>query len=199
MKFYNFFPDGENSLTLVQEDGEYFESQRFVGTPMAASWKAPRLRVMGRSRKLRDFVSWDLSALVLTPRAIEALKKLIAPYVEFLSLVEVNGCELFAANVIEVVHCLDREASGITFSPDDPTRIIHIQKFVFAPERLRRVPIFKIPEWPGTIFVSEDFAQIVVDAKLAGAGFDNPEKIRYVKSLWDGTIAGLPPVREYLL
>ena len=166
---------------------------------MAVSWQVPSLRVLRRSMKLRDFVSWDLSVLVVPSKAREALEKLIAPHVEFLSLIELKGEKLFAVNVIEVLHCLDREASNITFSPDDPTRIIHIGKFVFIPRKLKRVPVFKVPEWPGAIFVSEEFVQLVVEAKLRGAGFENPEDIRYVKPPWDGTIAGLPSVRDYSL
>jgi hypothetical protein len=113
--------------------------------------------------------------------------------------VEVKGHELIAVNVVEVLDCLDRKASNVTFSPDGPTRVIHVEKFVFIPRRLRKVPIFKVPEWPGAIFVSEEFAQVVVEAKLKGAGFDNPEDIRYVKSQWDGTMSGLPAARDYAL
>ncbi len=199
MRFFSFYPNGEDALTLVQVDAEYFEKHRFVGSPMAASWQSPRLRILGLPKPLRDFVSWDLSVLVVTPKAREALERLIAPYVEFLPLVQVKGHELTAVNVVQVLDCLDRKASNVTFSPDDPARVIHVEKFVFIPRLLRKVPIFKVPEWPGFIFVSEEFAQVVIEAKLKGAGFDNPEYIRYVKLPWDGTMSGLPIVREYSL
>ncbi len=198
MRFFSFYPNGNDSLTLLQAEAEYFENH-FVGKPMAASWRQPKLRILGKSKPLYDFVSLDLSVLVVTAKAKKAIERLVAPHVEFLPLAEVKGHELFAVNVVEVLDCLDRKASNVTFSPDDPKRVIHVEKFVFMPRRLKRVPIFKVPEWPGAIFVSEEFAQVVVEAKLKGAGFDNPEDIRYVKSQWDGTMSGLPAAREYAL
>ena len=77
--------------------------------------------------------------------------------------------------------------------------MIHVAKFVFAPQRLKKVPIFKVPEWPQAIFVTEEFAHAVVESQLTGARFENPEDIRYVKTPWDGTMGGLPMTREYML
>jgi hypothetical protein len=196
MRIFSFYPDGENALTLVEAEDEYFEDH-FVGERMADGWNPPRVNILGKSKPVRDFVSWSLSAMVVSPRARNALQPLIANHVEFLPLTTVNGEMLFAVNVIEVLECLDRSASEASFSPDDPKRIIHINRFVFLPERIRNVPLFKVPEWPGAIFVSEEFAEIVVHAGLSGAGFEDPDDIRYLKSQWDRTMAGLPRTRDY--
>lgn len=198
MRAFSFYPNGEDALAFVPSDLDYFE-KHFVGKRMASDWKAPAFGIQRSSRPVRDFVSWFLGAMVVTAKAKSAIEKLIAPYVEFLPLAVVKGHELFAVNVIEILDCLDREASNVTYSPDDPTRVIHIGKVVFIPRRLKRVPIFKVPEWPGSVFVSEEFVHVVVEAKLKGAGFDDPENIRYVKTPWDGTMSGLPAVRGYQL
>lgn len=86
--------------------------------------------------------------MILTEKGRKAVEKTTAPHVEFLPLAEVGGHELFAVNVITVLDCLDRQASNVSFSPDEPTRVIHVAKFVFAPQRLKKAPIFKVPEWP---------------------------------------------------
>lgn len=198
MRIYHFYPDGEKAVSLVPADLDYFE-EHFVGKRMTSTWKPPTFEVLRKSRPLRDFISWFGSAMILTSKAKSAIEQLITPHVEFLPFVELKGHKLYAVNVIEVLDCLNRKASHVTFSSDDSTRVIHIEKFAFIPQRLKKVPIFKVPERPQAIFVSEEFAQVVVKAKLKGAGFDNPEDIRYVKSPWNGTMSGLPAARDYLL
>jgi hypothetical protein len=196
MRFFKFYSNGERAVSLVPVDLDYFQ-EHFTGRRMVSSWKPPAFDVLRRAKPIRDFVSWSGSVIVVTARAKDRLERLIGPYVEFLPLATLKGKELFAVNVVEVVDCLDRKASKITPSRDDPSRIVHIGRFVFDRTRLRNVPVFKIPEWPASIFVSEEFARAVVSGRLTGAGFDDPEDIRYVKEPWDGTFMGLPNAREY--
>ena len=198
MRFYSFYPNGEDALVLVPADLNYFQDH-FVGKHMAATWVSPVFTVSSKSRPVRDFISWFSAAMVVSERAKESLEPLIGRNVEFLPFATIKGSKFFAVNVIEVIDCLDHKASGVTHSPDDATRIIHVERFVFDNARLRNVPLFKVPEWPGEIFVSEEFAKIVEDKKLAGAGFDNPEDIRWVKEPWDGTFDGLPKVHNFSL
>lgn len=168
MRFFSFYPKGEDALAFIPVDLDYFQ-EHFIGQRMTSVWKSPAFEIQRRSRPLRDFVSWFLGVMVVTEKAKRAVEKILDPHVEFLPLARLKGNELYAINVVEVLDCLDRKGSNVTFSPDDSTRVIHAEKFIFIPQRLKKVPISKIPEWPGAIFVSEEFARVVVEAKLTGA------------------------------
>ena len=108
----------------------------------------------------------------------------------------IKGRSLYAVNAIEVVDCLDRKASEITYAPDEPGYVIGVNKFVFNKKKVRPLPIFKVPETMH-LFVSDAFAECVVRNKLTGAGFDDPENILWVKKAWDCTMNGLPRVKDF--
>lgn len=196
MKIYSFYPNGEHTLTLVNESGFRYHQTHFVGKPMAHGWRPPKFSIMGASRPVRDFVSWSLSAPVVSGRAKDCLEAVIGPFVEFLPFATIKGKLLYAVNVIEVIDCLDRQASDLTYSPDEPGYVIGVGKYVFDKSKVRPVPIFKVPETMD-LFVSDVFAQTVVDHKLTGAGFDDPENILWVKKPWNRKMEGLPTVRDF--
>jgi hypothetical protein len=184
-------------LNLVDESGFGYFWTHFAGKPMRAKWRTPKFGILGKSRTLRDFVGWALAALVITQKARDSLEPLIAPHVEFLPFATIKGKKLSAVNVLQVTDCLDAEASGVKYADDEPERPISVDKFVFVEEKLRPVPIFKVPQSMGHIFVSDEFACAVVRDKLTGAGFDDPENILWVKKPWDRTMDGLPPVKDF--
>jgi hypothetical protein len=196
MRIYSFYPNGENAPYLVDESEFGYWWTHFSGKPMRQDWRPPKFSVHCQSRPIRDFVSWSLSAPLVTERARAGLEALIDPYVEFLPFATIKGQSLYAVNAIEVVDCVDKEASEITYAPDEPERAIAVSKFVFDEKKVRPLPIFKVPETMH-LFVSDAFAEAVVRNKLTGAGFDDPGNILWVKKPWDRTMGGLPKVRVF--
>src|SRR6266404_3381978 len=81
--------DSNRDLNLRTEI-DYFQTH-FVGKSMRDDWQPPLLRISGKSKRLRDFVSWMSSAPVISANARQALEGLIAPYVEILPLIELRG------------------------------------------------------------------------------------------------------------
>jgi len=183
MQIYNFYSNGENALCLVDETKFGYFWNHFVGKPMARGWHPPKFSIVYPYRPVRDFVSW--SDPIVSERAKNCLEPVIGPFVEFLPFASIKGKSFYAVNVLEVIDCLNRRAS-------EPC----VGKFVFNEKKLRPVPIFKVPKVTH-IFVSDVFAQIVVDHKLTGAGFDDPENFLWVKKPWNRTMEGLPPVKNF--
>ena len=197
MRIYSFYPNSEGALALMTEVAQEYFCKHFIGHRMRQSWKLPTFRILRHSRPIRDFVGWNLAALTITEKAKAALEPLIGEDVEFLPFATIKGKRLYAVNVIRIIDCLDMKKSNMSFSSDIPGRVIFAMGFMFDPKKVEPCPIFKVPQWRGSIFVSHDFVEVVVRSKLTGAGFDNPEKILFVKRPWDGTLRGLPAVRDF--
>jgi hypothetical protein len=153
---------------------DYFRDH-FVGQSMKADWQPPAIDVRaGQRRRVPDFVSWMLSAPVITLRARLALEALIAPHAEILPLATVRGVELYAVNVLTLVDCLDERRSQIVYSPDKPHRIVNVLSFALKDDRLPDAPIFKLTSYPNDVFVTGAFVDLVRGAGLVGAAFADP-------------------------
>jgi len=160
---------------VLRTEIDYFQTH-FVGEKMSRHWTPPPIRIQGKSKRLRDFVSWMLSAPVVSQRAKEVLEPLIAPDVEILPLIQLRRKEYYAINVLRLVDCLDRKRSNIAYSPTDPSRIIYLSETFFLNDRLEDVPLFKIPETVGEVYVTRPFVDLVIKNELAGAAFADPSK-----------------------
>jgi hypothetical protein len=141
---------------------------------MVGIWAPPPVKVDGKSLRLRDFVSWMLQAPVVSLKAKECLEPLISPFVEFLPLVELRGIAYFAMNVIQLVDCLNYGDSEILYSKSDPDRILRIKEYRFRSDRVRTVPVFKVPEVPSDVFVMQPFVDLIIRTRLTGAKFADP-------------------------
>ena len=169
-----------NKDVVIRTDLRYFRTH-FVGKSMADTWEVPELDIQGKRKRLRDFVSWESSAPVISERAVEALRPLLEPHVEFLPLVKLRRKQLYAVNVLTLVDCLDWERSEVHFGSDDPNRVVMIWKASFDPARVQDVPIFKLPRYTGATFVRRPFIDAVLEAGLQGAYFVDPyDPMRYV-------------------
>jgi hypothetical protein len=152
----------------------YFRDH-FAGRPMMAGWQPPVIDVRGGPRKrLPDFVSWMLSAPVITSKAKLALEPLIAPHAEILPLRAVRKTQLYALNVLTLVDCLDEQASEIVYSPDTPGRIVNVLAFSFKDGCVPDAPIFKLATYPSDVFVTRPFVASTRSAGLVGAAFADP-------------------------
>jgi hypothetical protein len=179
MNIYRLCYDSNRSLSLGTEI-EYFQTH-FIGEPMAAGWKPPAVLVKTK-KPARDFIAWLLTAPVVSERAKTCLQNMIGPRAEFLPLIELRGKQFYAMNVLNVVDCLDRTQSEITYWPPDSNRVSNVWRWIFDYNRIAGDPvIFKVPE-DGGVFVTQVFADELAKHGLTGAKLLNPV---------DGILAGL--------
>lgn len=165
--------DSKKTLVL-RTDLDYFQDH-FIGKRLIENWNPPDINVLGKSKKLKDVISWMHKAPVLSERAKDILAPLISPYAEFLPLIVLYGNNYYALNVVNLVECLDYERSEILFAPDEPSRILSISRTYFIENKLDTSPIFKISEWPSYVFVRRSFMDKVLENHLTGFIFVEPQ------------------------
>jgi hypothetical protein len=165
--------DCNKDLTL-RTSLTYFRDH-FVGAPMHEQWSAPEVEICGRRKRLRDFVSWMLSAPVISPRAKELLEPLLQSHAEMLPLLTLREQQFYALNVTTLVDCLDEARSTIVYSPDEPGRIMNVHAFSFRESAIPDVPVFKIATYPNDVFVRGSFVECVRINGLRGAAFADPQ------------------------
>ena len=172
MKIFELCTQADKGVVL-RTGLDYFQTH-FVGKPMSATWRSPRIEVSNRSKPVQDFVSWMLSAPVVSTRGKECLEALLDNAVEFLPLIEVKTVQLYAINVTNVVECLDIRHSDLL--RDSTTgEIINVRRFHFDLERIPpHTTIFKVPEDTGYVFVFQAFIDAVVKYKLTGTLLQSP-------------------------
>jgi hypothetical protein len=101
---------------------------------------------------------------VFSARAVEGLREFLEPNGELLPLITPEG-SYFAYNLTRVVDAMDVE--GTVASWVLPT-VSCIERFEFRPETLRGLTIFKIPQTPVEIYVTDPFVQRVRELGLNG-------------------------------
>ena len=74
-----------NYTLVLGTDIEYFQDH-FLAKPLADQWKPPPMRIQNKSRPVRDFVSWMMSAPVISEKARGALAHLFSGNCEILPL-----------------------------------------------------------------------------------------------------------------
>ncbi|SEN79693.1 imm11 family protein [Paenibacillus sp. OV219] len=81
--------------------------------------------------------------------------------------------------MIRVIDCIDYERSIPTYFKSSG-RLSGFKKIAFVPEKIKDIPIFKVPEHTVTrIYVSDAFRNAVLDSKLKGLDFNE---------VWDSEI-----------
>lgn len=188
---WELYADGDRHLR-VEDSVVDVNGPRFIGQSLAAYWSAPATRIVGKKRPLPDFLSWKLSAPVLSMRAVEALRPIVGTAAEFLPLIEIRNVPFFVMNVTLLVDCLDIERSDVTFRSDQPDRVLNVFRHVFLPERLPGSPIFKVVTDPGLVFVSRPFVEVVIAHRLSGARFADPGANNLVRAFAGKDLNVLP-------
>ena len=161
---------------------DYFNGS-FISKSLVDKWESPPIRVQGKSKRIRDFVSWMNSAPVVSEKAKKALDSLIGKHCEFLPLIKLRGKQFYAINVLTTLDCLDHAASQILYAKDDPKHVIQISAYIFRNDVIpKNIPIFKIPDDNfGAVFVQRPFVDAVIVNGLRGASFQDPGLNPFVK------------------
>jgi hypothetical protein len=120
-------------------------------------------------RRESDFPCFGSGALVLRPRALDALRGLVERYGELLPLT-CDDTDLWLFNVTKVVDALDEARSKVVrFN----TGGMRIRLPVFRASAVQDVVVFKIPQaLHGPIFVGRKFVEAVRSADLRGLDFE---------------------------
>ena len=149
-------------------------SAQFCGAPVPRPWTYPLLcRDPDDGRKpLGDMPNSISGVTLFSERAAEVLRPLIEPCGEFLPMDWAEG-RLMAFNVCPLVDAIDftrckapRKASGGCWLPE------MCPDLAFLDDVIDTRPIFKVPQYTGTAFVTEAFKRRWEEAGLEGARFD---------------------------
>lgn len=186
---------GKRNLSLIPNSLEYFQTH-FRKEPMASDWTPPSFDILGKSKKLRDFVGLMISAPVVSDRVRRILEPLCDGDVEFLPLQEIMGKRYFAMNVLRVEDVLDLARCEFT-SIATTKQIISIQKFAFRAELSSSLPpIFKTPQDTGDIFVTESFVDVALANRFTGLALANPVQNNFAKILRGESLNAVPGIIE---
>ncbi len=176
MRIYRFDPVEKYEWAFPVNDDDFDVFNSFDGSPRANGWRSvPMKRITrddrGRQFRPSDFPWLGYHAPLLRRRAAEALRDFLAPYGELLPL-ECAVAELYVLNVTRVIDGLDIEHSDAVTLPSTGT-VAMIMRYVFRPEVVQGVHVFKIPQQPhaGTVYVDDEFVNLVKQSGLEGVGF----------------------------
>ena len=174
-----FMPLSEDGYELAQpvdpEDFERIDSQ-LDGMPRRSVWTPFRMRLVvedefGRPFRESDAPWFGSHALVLRPRAIQAMEPLLRVHGELLPLV-CEQASIYLFNPTCLLDALDEEGSTVWRFPEDG-RIFHVQKYVFREEIIQGFQIFKLKGLAASpTFVTEDFVARWNAAGLRGLTFE---------------------------
>jgi len=144
------------------------------GLPAAEHWSTPAVATTeidfdGRTLPLPDFPVFTTSP-AFSRRAVDALLDLLVESGEILPLACDEG-DFFVFNVIQVLDALDEGASELRrFGRHGQGRVKQIVRHAFVPE-LVTAPIFRIPQKPLRVYVTQRFVDRVETAGLTGFRF----------------------------
>ena len=138
-------------------------------TRMAHLWTPQP--VSGRVRPYNDYPCCNLYIPAFSERAVEALRDMLEPNGELLPLVSAVGT-YYAYNITTVADALDTKRSEIDWYEDKsivlPSSVL---RYVFRPEKLQGLSIFRLVEEPGLTFVTNRFVARVRAHRLRGFVF----------------------------
>ena len=137
----------------------------------------PRYEVGAPDKPLYDFVHGESAAPFVSNKAKQALETITGNDVQFWPIGKVQGRDYFILNVVRVVDCLDLQKSDISYASDVPQKVLGIRKAVFD----RKIPgdavIFKVPQDPSDLYVTDALVDCVRTHQLTGAGFEYPDNV----------------------
>jgi hypothetical protein len=171
MNVYNLRANSDvfDGLHLIdQNDSDRVD---FRGAPAQQPWVPVPVKLDPVPRKTRAQAHGDYPSFlesVVTERALDVLRPLIADCVEILPLAYPVE-PLFLLNVLRVIDCLDYERAVYhRYSDGTPGAI---ERYAFKPGSTDGHHIFKIKRYESWTFVSDEFKRRVDDAGLLGFQF----------------------------
>lgn len=124
-----------------------------------------------------DLVIKKRRCLVHSQRLIECLNKVGVDNIDYYPCRIVNTVsgEVFAsymaANILDVIYCLDREKSDLEMDDEEPNEIWYIHNMQLIENRLGDAPIFRLGERKSTVLVHEKIKEQIIKDGLSGPVF----------------------------
>lgn len=163
----------ENLIPTKEFTVEQIKS--FDGRSHLSQWNPIKVKRMEPEKGLGLSDAPGFLFPVFSRKALECLESLMGNNVEILPL-DFNEKEYLGINVVTVLDAIDYEKS-IYKTYRDGKRIMAFKKYVFLPNIVKDVSIFKITdEKTRYVFVSDEFKKIVEANNLSGFKF---------KLVWD--------------
>ncbi len=163
---------------------------------LAAQWQPPS--VIGRVKEINDYPAVYPHPAFST-KAIESLGDLLTSNGELLPIAgALPGVMLF--HVHSLCQLLDVHQSDIVFLDDEKTELLAIEHFVLDDEKAASfsAEIFRIPQLPTEVFVSERFVQRVIASNLKGLQFVKAWPVEpgviWRQNYFDGDTETYPPI-----
>jgi hypothetical protein len=156
----------------TKDDADVTIYERFNGQPMASDGQPVAITAADEDDETALLADHALLGIVpvFTVRAVEVLLDFLRPNGELLPL-RYGRAEYMAYNVTRVVDALDESRSKLMRFRDSG-RVQLIQEYVFWPERVAGLSIFKIPQLiKAFVFVTDPFVERVKGARLTGFDF----------------------------
>jgi hypothetical protein len=160
---------------IINTVGGYEESEKLrnlYGPSRKHDWEpvlVQRDRPTRRGACKEADLPYTLSALVMRPRAVEALQDILETHGEVLPLATTDGVELYVFNPRFVLDALDMKRSELEYA--SPTSPFGVCKYVFIEKVIRDVAIFRLPQAYLHTFFTDRFVERVKKAKLKGTEF----------------------------
>jgi hypothetical protein len=161
---------------IINTVGDYDEDEKLrnlYGPSRKHDWEAvlvQRDRPTKRGACKEADLPYILGALVMRPRAVEALQDILEAHGEVLPLATNDGVELYVFNPRFVLDALDMKRSELEYSSPSTSRF-GIRKFVFIDKVIRDVAVFRMPYSYRQPYFTDRFVERVKKAKLKGTEF----------------------------
>ena len=134
------------------------------GRKLSKTWSPPSVYVKDEKLRESDFMHFGPPPMIISEKAHKALKNHLR-YTELLPL-SYGNARYHVVNVLHVVDCLDDVRTG--WEAEE----IEFANPVFDANRFDDADIFKIPQHPSLVFVTESFRDAVEGNGLAGLDFE---------------------------
>ncbi|MFD1424220.1 hypothetical protein CLV36_104261 [Laceyella sediminis] len=170
MKIYVLDQDySYQSIAPIKE--QLFDQLEQLGKSLIKNWESIELKVPESKKEFprSDFPNLLKYVPVFSQKAKECFYGLLRPLGEFLT-VTIENEDYFAYNLTNIIDGLDEEQSEVKRFVSSG-RIMRIVKHEFVPEKVKEQIMFKIPQDPGSIYVSDLFVEKYNQHELVGLKF----------------------------
>jgi len=163
-EFFFLNEEDKNSFHKLTQD--YFEKSILI----SQEWRTLYMQ-RGIPKKNTDFFEIDNSGIfAASQNAFNVLSNFFDEKVEAL-LIETDSGKFYALNVINVIDCIDSKTSKYNSTVNG--QIVSYSLIDFDLEKLGESQIFKVPQMPYHIFISDEIYEVYETKNLRGLSFDS--------------------------
>lgn len=160
--------------TLKEHGVSFLAGRRFLSPLPELEVRIPRIN---DGSSTDDLVVFMWRCIAHSDRLIEVLRKAGVNNIDYhaLRIVREMTGEVYrthrAANILDVVFCVDREKSNLYINDEDPHHLWFIDRLVLMEERLGDALCFRLGERPSTVIVHRRVKEAVEAAGMTGPVF----------------------------